>query len=178
MWLAFTIAGLLACPAAWRPGAATAFEVQVPAAWEVSRNYRWLNTHNLTIRRGGAAVSIRVEPNRGKARRLPLSVLASVRALSWGRHLGVASVIVAEHELVVDDRRGCAVTGLRRWRTATVGYTMILVRGDARLAELALHAPPSELDDATQGWDAILSSFRLHDSPAPPPTFVDDSWPR
>lgn len=172
------VVSLLGCPTAWKPELPGTFDVAVPTGWEVTRNYRWLGTSNLTARRGQAALSVRVEPNRGRARRLPLSLVASARALTWGRTLGVQNLIVAEHEIVVSDQRGCAVTGLRRWRTHTTGYTMVIVRNEELLAELTLHAPPSSMDEAAAGWGAVLASFRLS-GPAPAPvTFVDDAWPR
>ncbi|MBM4364785.1 MAG: hypothetical protein FJ102_01110 [Deltaproteobacteria bacterium] len=168
---------LLACRAAWTPGGPGRFSVDPPQGWEVTRNYRWLGTDNLVLARDAAAISLTVQPSRGRARELPLGVLASVRALSWGRRLGVQSAILAEHEVLVDGRRGYAVTGVRRWRRELIGYTTVMVRTEARLVELTLFAPPALLDAQALAWQGVLESLRLHEPAPPTPIFVEEQWP-
>lgn len=168
---------LVACQAAWSPDAPGRFSLDPPEGWQVTRNYRWLGTDNLVLTRERAAISLTLQPCRGRACQLPLGVLASVRALSWGRRLGVESAIVAEHEVLVDGRRGYAVTGVRRWRREQIGYTTILVRTEARLLELTLFAPPPMLDAQLGPWKSVVESLHLADPPPPTPTFVEDQWP-
>ncbi len=168
---------LLACPAAWTPTGPGRFSIDPPEGWEVTRNYRWFGTDNLVLARDDAAISLMLQPSRGRARRLPLGVLASVRALSWGRRLGVESAILAEHEVLVDGRRGYAVTGVRRWRRELIGYTTIMVRTEERLLELTLFAPPPLLDAQAGAWQSVVESLRLADPAPPTPVFVEDQWP-
>ena len=169
---------LLGCVAAWSPGNPGRFDLAPPVGWSVTRNYRWLRTDHLVLARVQAAISLRLEPSRGLVRTLPLGVLAPVRALSWGRPLGIQSSLVAEHEIVVDGRRGYAVTGVRRLGPSLIGYSTVIVRTEERLLELSLLAPPASLEAQASAWSAVLGSLRLADPPEPIPTFVDESWPR
>lgn len=169
---------ILACHAAWNPTVPGRFSIDPPEGWKVTRNYRWLDTDTLVLARGDAAISLALQPCRGRARQLPLGVLASARALSWGRRLGVESAILAEHEVLIDGRRGYAVTGVRRWRRELIGYTTIMVRTDARLLELTLFAPPSTLDAQASAWTTVVNSLRLAEPAPPAPTFVEEQWPR
>ncbi len=169
---------MLACHAAWNPTTPGRFTLNPPEGWRVTRNYRWLGTDTLVVARDLAAISLTLQPCRGRARERPLGGLASARALSWGRRLGVESAILAEHEVLVDGRRGYAVTGVRRWRRELIGYTTIMVRTEERLLELTLFAPPALLDAQSGPWAAVVDSIRLADPPPPAPTFVEEQWPR
>lgn len=170
---------VLACAPAWHPPDAGRFSLVVPDQWAVTRNYRFLGTDTLVLARDHAAMSVTVRPDHGASATLPLDLVASVRALSWGRRLGVQNAVLGEQEIVVDGRRACAVTGLRRWRTATTGYTMVFARAPGQTVELVLHAPADELDHYAPEWGAFLDQFHLNAPPEPDgPPFSEDTWRR
>lgn len=166
------------CAPAWHPPAVGRFDLQVPEGWEVARNYRAFGVDTVVLAHGAASISVTVR-REGPAERLPLDLVAGVRALSWGRRVGVENLVIAEHELVVDGRRACAVTGMRRWRTARTGYTMVYLRAAGRAAELVLHAPSASLDLYANDWGRFLDGFRLQAPPEPDgPLFTEDTWLR
>ena len=126
-----------------------------------------------------ASISVSVRRDSGRGRQLPVDLVAGVRALSWGRGVGVENAVIAEHDIEFDGRRACAVTGIRRWRTATIGYTMIYSRAADRSVELVLHAPMDELDGHAADWATFLGGFHLDvPSAVEGPLFEDDSWRR
>ncbi len=169
---------LAGCVAAWHPPTPGRFDLVVPDGWTVTRNYRWLGADTVVLDGEGASISVNVRREVGTGH-LPLDLVASVRALSWGRRVGVENAILAEHEIEVDARRAAAVTGLRRWRTARTAYTMVLMRGGGWTVELVLHAPEHELDPHAAAWAAFLSGFRLSCPPEPDgPLYEDDLWRR
>jgi hypothetical protein len=107
---------------------------------------------------------------------LPLDLVASTRALSWGRRVGVENSVLSEHQIVVDGREAWAMTGLRRWRTQSIGFSTVLVRTCGRIAELTLHADPSMLDALATDWGALLDSVRLAAPVAQSPIFAEEAW--
>jgi hypothetical protein len=173
------LALLLGCAAAWRPDRPGPFELVIPPGWALTRNYRFLGSENVVLERGDAAISLTRRPEHGPAGRLPLDLVAGVRALSWGRRLGVENAVLAEHDLLIDGRRAAAVTGLRRWRTARIGYTMLVTRTPGHTVEIVLHAPGDSLDGYAADWGAFLDGFHLAASPeADGPLFEEDGWRR
>lgn len=175
MWLLLA----LGCVPAWRPPDVGRFDIEPPPGWSVVRNYRFLGADTLVIAQGSASISVSIRPDHGRAQTLPLDLVASVRALSWGRRVGVENAVLGEQDIVLDGRRACAVTGMRRWRTATMGYTMIVTRTPGQIVELVLHAPFEELNGRTAEWGSFLDHFRLS---APTegviPLFSEDTWRR
>lgn len=172
------LALVLGCAPAWHPPAPGRFHVVVPDGWSVRRNYRSFGVDTLELGAGAASISVTIRPE-GPTAALPLDLVAGVRALSWGRRVGVENAVIAEHEIEVDHRRAAAVTGLRRWRTSATAYTMVYLRGGGRAAELVLHAPAEGLDVYAADWGRFLDGFRLN-APAEPdgPLFEDDTWRR
>lgn len=153
------------------------FDLEVPAGWTITRNYRFLGGDTLVLERADAAITLSLHADRGRAQALPLDLVASVRALSWGRRVGVENAVYAEHDILLDGRRATAITGLRRWRTQEMGYSMVISRAPGQMLELVLHAPPASLDTAVVGWDGVLSTLRWNVPPEPAtPLFVDEFW--
>ncbi len=173
LWLA------LACAPAWHPPDAGAFSLAPPAGWVIARNYRFLGSDTFVVQQGVASMSVSVRPDTGRAQTLPLDLVAGVRALSWGRRVGVENAVLVEQDIEVDGRRACAITGMRRWRTATTGYTMVVLRAPGQIVELVLHAPYPQLDGYAAEWGTFLDNFHLS---APPegegPLFTEDTWRR
>lgn len=171
---------ILACAPALTGGTRDRVSLAVPSGWELTRNHRFLGTDNVAMKHGDAAISVLVVADNGLAQSYPLDVVASVRALSWGRKLGVQNNVVAEHSVSLDGREAYAVTGLRQWRTTRIGYTMVVTRTCGRLAEVVLHAPPDSLDFHTRDWGTILESLHIVESPGwvsvAGPLFVDEGW--
>ena len=170
---------VLGCAAAWNPARPGAFDVTIPAGWTLTRNYRAFGAETLVITRDAAAISLVRRREHGRAGSLPLDLVAGVRALSFGRRLGVENALIAEHDLLLDGRRACAVTGLRRWRTARSGYTMVLTRTPGYTVEIVLHAPSEVLDGYAADWGVFLDGLHLA-APLEPdgPLFQDDMWRR
>ena len=170
---------LLACMSAWHPPDPGRFSLSPPEGWEISRNYRFFGADTFVLSRGAASMSVSVRPDSGRAQVLPLDLVAGVRALSWGRRVGVVNAVLVEQDIEVDGRRACAVTGMRRWRTATTGYTMVVLRAPGEIVELVLHAPYAELDTYAGEWGRFLDGFHLT-APAEGdiPLFTEDSWRR
>ena len=170
---------LFGCAPAWRPGVPGRLDLEPPPGWAVTRNYRAFGSDTLVLSHGGASINVTTRPDRGRAQRLPLDLVAGVRALSWGRRLGIESSVLAEHDILLDGRRACAVTGERRWRNVSVGYTMVVTRTPGRIAELVLHAPRGALDAEVADWAVFLDHFHLA-APVEPdgPLFEDDAWRR
>ena len=170
---------VLACAPAWHPPTAGRFTLEVPEDWAVTRNSRWFGTDTLVLSHGPAAMSVTVRPDSGANDTLPLDLVAGVRALSWGRRLGVENAVLGEQEIVLDGRRACAVTGLRRWRTATTGFTMVFARAPGHTVELVLHAPADQIDSYAATWGIFLDHFHLTAPPDPDgPLFTEDTWRR
>ncbi len=170
---------VVGCAPAWHPAAPGRLQLVVPDGWTVTRNYRAFGADTVVLDRDQASISLSVRPDSGRGRRLPIDLVAGVRALSWGARVGVENALIAEHDIELDGRRACAVTGIRRWRTATIGYTMIYSRATDRSVELVLHAPLDQLDGQAADWATFLGGFHL-DVPLPVegPLFEDDSWRR
>lgn len=152
----------------------------VPDGWQLTRNHRAFGSDNVAMKRGDAAISLLVTPDSGIPQGYPLDVFASVRAVAWGRSLGVENTVVAEHAVSVDGREAYAVTGLRRWRTTVIGYTMVVTRTCDRVAEVVLHAPPGSLDLHARDWGQVLDSLHLRESAkwvySAGPLFADEGW--
>jgi len=177
MFLLLALAG--ACMPAWHPPDPGRFALAVPEDWAVTRNYRLLGTDTVVLAKGSAAMSVTVRPAATEKRTLPLDLVASVRALSWGRRVGVENAVLGEQEIVLDGRRACAVTGLRRWRTATTGFTMVYLRAPGQTVELVLHAPADEIAGYAATWGTFLDAFHLTAPPEPDgPLFWEDTWRR
>ena len=87
---------------------------------------------------------------------------------------GVACILKCQ--IVVDGREAWAMTGLRRWRTQSIGFSTVLVRTCGRIAELTLHADPSMLDALATDWGALLDSVRLAAPVAQSPIFAEEAW--
>ena len=170
---------MLACAPAWVAGAPARFDLSVPEKWAVTRNYRLLGTDSLVLGEGNASISVTVRRDDGAGAALPLDLVASVRALSWGRRLGVENAVLGEQEIVVDGRRAAAITGVRRWRTAKIAYTLVFLRAPGRTVELVLHAPAEALEGYVATWGTFLDSFHLLLPPDPDgPPFSEDTWRR
>lgn len=168
----------LGCAPAWHPPAVGRFDVVVPEGWGIRRNYRALGVDTLEVGAGAASISVTIR-REGPSSALPLDLVAGVRALSWGRRLGVENAVIAEHEIEVDHRRAAAVTGLRRWRTSRTAYTMVYLRAGDRSAELVLHTPEDALDTYAADWGRFLDGFHFTAPPEPDgPLFEDDTWRR
>ncbi len=170
---------LVGCAAAWNPERPGPFDLAVPSGWSLARNYQFFGSHTVVITRGDAGISLTRRPENGRAGRLPLDLVAGVRALSWGRRVGVENAVIAEHDILLDGRRACAVTGLRRWRTARSGYTMVVTRTPGHTVEIVLHAPEAALDAYAADWGVFLDGLRFRSPPDPDgPLFEDDTWRR
>ncbi|MSQ00834.1 MAG: hypothetical protein EXR71_02950 [Myxococcales bacterium] len=169
----------LGCAPAWHPARPGRLNLVVPDGWTVTRNYRAFGADTVVLDSDRASISVSVRPDSERGRQLPVDLVAGVRALSWGRGLGVQNAVIAEHDIELDGRRACAVTGMRRWRTANIGYTMIYSRAAGRSVELVLHAPLDELDRHAADWSTFIDGFHL-DVPVPVdgPLFEDDLWRR
>lgn len=170
---------LLACAPAWHPSEIGRFSLSPPEGWEIERNYRFFGADTFVVSRGAASMSVSMRPDTGRAQTLPLDLVAGVRALSWGRRVGVENSVLVEQDIEVDGRRACAVTGMRRWRTATTGYTMVVLRAPGTIVELVLHAPYAELDAYAVEWGRFLDEFHLAAAPEGDiPLFSEDAWRR
>ncbi len=173
------LALLLGCVAAWNPERPGPFDLAVPDGWSLTRNYRFFGSSTVVLTREDAAISLTRRPEHGAAARLPLDLVAGVRALSWGRRLGVENSLLAEHDLLIDGRRACAVTGQRRLRTARSAYTMVFTRTPGHTVEIALHAPGGALDGYAADWGTFLDGLHFAAPPEPEaPLFTEDAWRR
>lgn len=166
---------LLACAAAWRPDVAGRFDLQVPTGWSVTHNARSFGNDHLLLSHAGSrsTISIELVVADSDSRRLPLDLLAEVRAVSAGRSLGVENTRERMDQLEIDGHEAWAVTGRRRWRLITADYTMAVLRVGNRICILTLQAPSGELDAALYAWSIVLSTVRfpLDHIPADAPTF-------
>lgn len=170
---------LLGCAPAWNPERPGPIELTIPPGWALTRNYRFFGSATIVLTRGEAAISLSRRPEHGRAGRLPLDLVAGVRALSWGRRVGVENALLAEHDLLLDGRRACAVTGQRQWRTARSAYTMVLTRTPGHTVEITLHAPGEALDAHAADWGVFLDGLHLAGPPDPDgPLFEEDAWRR
>jgi hypothetical protein len=160
---------LTACAAAWRPDAPGRFDLAVPTGWEITRNKRFFGNDFLTLASRDLRSTITVELVRSDpaARRLPLDLLAEVRALSMGRTLGVESTRVGLHQIDVDDHEAWAVTGSRRTTWSSADYSTIIAWVGPHLAQITLTTPAGELDRALPAWAGFLASVRFPLDPLP-----------
>jgi hypothetical protein len=91
----------------------------------------------------------------------------------------VENSLLAEHDLLIDGRRACAVTGQRRLRTARSAYTMVFTRTPGHTVEIALHAPGGALDGYAADWGTFLDGLHFAAPPEPEaPLFTEDAWRR
>jgi hypothetical protein len=155
---------LLACAPAVSGSVRDRVALTVPDGWRVTRNYRAFGGDNVAMAKEKAAISLWVHNDQGIIQDYPLDVVASVRASAYGRSLGVESIAVAEHAVLIDGREAYAITGIRRWRTSTIAYSMVVTRTCDRVAELVLHAPVGQLDVFTRDWGQLLDSVALRES--------------
>jgi hypothetical protein len=169
----------VACAPAWRPGAIEPLSLEPPLGWTVASNYRLLGVRTVVLRRERASITVQMRPDRGAALEGPLDLVASTRALSWGRRVGVENAILAEHQLLVADREAWAMTGIRRLGPVSIAFSSVTLRNCEALLELTLHAPGSELNRWSVDWMYLLTSVRLADpAPAEAPLFEEDGWLR
>lgn len=154
---------LLACAAAWHPGAPKRFDVVVPDGWSITRNRTWLGNDTLALAQPDVRATITIELVHADARSrvVPLDLLAEARALSTGRALGVESDRTHMHQLALDGHEAWAVTGRRRWHFAAADYTAVYTRVGGHVAVISLVAPAGKLDTAAGAWTVVLETLRF-----------------
>ena len=163
---------LLACAAAWRPGAIdrNRFDLALPEGWTVTRNRRVIGNDTLALANPALRSTITIELVHADAasRALPLDLLAEARALSTGRSLGVASDRGAMHQIALDGHEAWAVTGRRRWHFAVADYTAVYTRVGTHVAVISLVAPADGLDRAAGAWTTVLETLHFPRDPVAP----------
>lgn len=169
---------LLACAVAWRPDAVGRFDLQVPPGWTVTHNVRSFGNDHLILSQPElrSTISIELVLADADSRRLPLDLLAEVRAISAGRSLGVENTRGRMDQLDVDGHEAWAVTGRRSWRLITADYSMVVLRVGNRIGIVTLQSPENSLDRSLVAWSIVLSTLRFpHDRiPADAPTFLPE----
>lgn len=174
---------LLACAAAWHPGAPRRFDLEIPPGWRVRRNQTWFGNDQLILDEPTLRASIAIELVRSdrRADQLPLDLLAESRALSMGRALGVESGRTHLDQIELDGREAWAVTGRRRWQFVEADFSTVVARAGGHVVTVTLTAPVGELDHALTGWALVLDTLRFPRAPIAPdaPQFDpdDSAWP-
>lgn len=153
---------LLAC-AAWRPDAPVRFDLSPPPGWTVARNTRFLGHDELTLvaPEGDASVHVELIPLDARTRRLPLDLIAELRALDRGRKLGVESSLWRMDRIALDGHDAWAATGRRAWHHKANDYTLVVSRTRTHAIVLTLQVPPGGLPRATPAWAHVLDAFRI-----------------
>lgn len=152
------------------PGTATldgSFAVVVPEGWSVARNRRVLGNHQVMLRSpdGSSAITVELLREDRGTRDLPLSLVADTFLLETGRSLGVASEPLDLRRLEVSGREAWVATVERRHGPNARLTSAVFLRGDRHLAVLTLLVAPTTPGSVVLAWDAVLSSFELHEPP-------------
>ena len=147
-----------------------------PPEWSVTRNYRYLGSHNVVLRspNGQASLSIQLLPLERRAQAVPLDLLGETLLGNAGRRLGIETTLTTQHEVVVANRRGFAFTGWRRHGPNQTDLTALVSRTESHTLLVTLSTPRQTVSEYAGVMQLVMESIEVPDQPAPPARL--DSW--
>ncbi len=147
-----------------------------PPGWEISRNYRYLGSHNVILisPTRHATVSVQMLPLEERARDVPLDLLGETLIGNAGRSLGIETTLTSKYEVVLADRRAYAFTGWRKHGPNETDVTAIVTRSDRHTVLVILTAPRQNIGEYADIVELVMESLIISDEPAPPARL--DSW--
>ncbi len=145
------------------------FALDAPSSWEITRNYRFLGNSffTLTAPDRGSAITVEMIRETHRQRRLPLRLVSDVLTVNVGRASGIEAEVIAQHELLVAERRAWATTAVRRHGPQERLASQVALRGERHVVLVTLHTPLGGVPGASLAWQRVLDSLALPGEPAP-----------
>ena len=139
------------------------FSLRAPNDWHEIQNRKSWRNYSLVLEAPNNCCVIQVElihEGEDSASR-SIEVVAELYAVGRGRHMGMQSNLIANNQILVDNREARAVT-VSRVHGPTVHYaSSVFIRTDKGLAVLTLTWTPTTSLDAIDEWERVLDSFSL-----------------
>ena len=139
------------------------FSLRAPIGWEEIQNRKSWNNYSLVLEAPDNCCVIQVELIQEGADSMaqPIEVVAELYAVGRGRHMGMQSTLIANNQILVDDREARAITVARAHGPVVRYASSVFIRTDEGLAVLTLTWTPDTSLDAIEIWERVLDSFSL-----------------
>jgi hypothetical protein len=139
------------------------FSLQTPNGWTETQNRKSWRNYSLVLESPNNCCVIQVEIlNEGAdSASRPLEVVAELYAVGRGRHMGMQSNLIANDQILVDNREARAIT-VSRVHGPVVRYaSSVFIRTNKGLAVLTLTWIPEASLESIAIWERVLDSFSL-----------------
>ena len=139
------------------------FSLQAPNGWTETQNRKSWRNYSLVLEAPDNCCVIQIElihEGADSASR-SIEVVAELYAVGRGRHMGMQSNLIANNQILIDNREARAVTVSRTHGPVSRYASSVFIRTDRGLAVLTLTWTPSTSLDAIDEWERVLDSFSL-----------------